>query len=169
MSSSSHLLPISMIVIFGLACCLDSSSHDVKCVKVSRLRYTPLSVNLIRCRSPPPKPGCYPRTSSSPSDVVYEQCTSSTSVVGASDRTERLLSSLQQQSSSQNLPQQESGACRVNHRIPYLKLDLLLVDGDHASPKLNANGKICMRKMRSFAWVWVRVVPWMGWKRRSVN
>eukprot|EP00656_Telonema_subtile_P038940 TRINITY_DN440_c0_g1_i3.p2 TRINITY_DN440_c0_g1~~TRINITY_DN440_c0_g1_i3.p2 ORF type:complete len:101 (-),score=7.15 TRINITY_DN440_c0_g1_i3:297-599(-) len=74
------------------------------------------------------------------------------------------------------------------YRVPDLKLDLLLVDGDHACAKLDTDGQICNRMVRLLCMhlgsasesVVVHQVlraeigcasgsPWMGWNRRSVN
>eukprot|EP01017_Pseudomicrothorax_dubius_P038152 TRINITY_DN5679_c0_g2_i4.p1 TRINITY_DN5679_c0_g2~~TRINITY_DN5679_c0_g2_i4.p1 ORF type:complete len:102 (-),score=4.65 TRINITY_DN5679_c0_g2_i4:148-453(-) len=66
-----------------------------------------------------------------PCDVVDEECASSGAVVRASDRPEGFLSGLKSQVSIRK--------DRTSNRIPDLKLDVLRVNGDHASAKLNSD------------------------------
>jgi len=116
-----HLLPMSMMVMLELECCLASSSHVVRWLKVSRLRGTGKgSRGLNRLHRKQGNRAC---GGDLPGDVIDEECPGSTPVVGSGDGPERLLS------------------CGV----PDLQLDLLAVDGDHPRPKLNSNGEVVHR------------------------
>lgn len=81
------LLPISMITMFELECCLASSNHEVRCSNVSRLNNRAPKTFFKSS----PKIWMY----TVPSDVIYQKSPSCTSVVGPRDRPERFLPSLE--------------------------------------------------------------------------
>lgn len=104
-----------------LECCLASSSHVVRCWKVSRLEGGEKGRSMSKSWEGGGE--TENRKGGLPGDVIDQEGPGGTPVVRSGDGPEGLLS------------------CGV----PDLQLDLLVVDGDHPRAKLNSNGEVVHR------------------------